>query len=240
MTPCMVRLAISAAHSSSIRYSELNGSAAKLRAGRGVAQIRRQPVAQRRHPGAEAGVRAVPTEQLSELPPDREERADGARGASRRIGRGHQLHQPREVVRAAGSRQRPHVLEPEVAGELVDPPGPGGVRGVREPHATSFIGNMHTCDCTYIQSVRLHAGRAQRPHARRIARVGRAGALALRLRQPRPRAGGERGRLHPRRALSPVQGQGGPRPGRDRVGRRDVEARGRPAASSRSRIRSAR
>ena len=107
---------------------------AEVRAGRSVAQIRRQPVAERRHPGAEAGVRVVPTEQLPELPPDREERADGAGGALRRVARGEQLHQPREVVRAAWSRQRPHVLEPEVAGELMDPPGPGGVRGVREPH----------------------------------------------------------------------------------------------------------
>src|SRR6516225_7693649 len=30
MTPCMVRLAISAAHSSSSRYSEVNGSASKV------------------------------------------------------------------------------------------------------------------------------------------------------------------------------------------------------------------
>src|SRR5207248_8532145 len=28
----------------------------------------------------------------------------------------------------------PHVLQPEVAGQLVDSPGPGGVRRVREPH----------------------------------------------------------------------------------------------------------
>src|SRR5882724_5764920 len=54
------------------------------------------------------------------------------------VGRGHHLHQPREVVRAAGRRQRPHVLEPEVASELVDPPGPGGVRTVREPHLPSL------------------------------------------------------------------------------------------------------
>src|SRR5918996_670567 len=40
----------------------------------------------------------------------------------------------RTAVRASRSRQRPHVLEPKVAGELVDPPGPGGVRGVRQPH----------------------------------------------------------------------------------------------------------
>ena len=38
-----------------------------------------------------------------------------------------------EVVRATGRRQRPDVLQPEIAGELVDPPGPGGVRAVRKP-----------------------------------------------------------------------------------------------------------
>jgi hypothetical protein len=42
------------------------------------------------------------------------------------------LHEPREVVRATRSRQRPDVLEPEVGDDLVDAPGPGGVGGVRE------------------------------------------------------------------------------------------------------------
>jgi hypothetical protein len=115
------------------------GERVEVRAGWDVAQIRRQPVAERRHPGAEAGVRVVPTEQLPELPPDREERVDGPGGALRRVERGRQLHQPREVVRAAGRRQRPHVLEAEIAGELVDPPGPGGVRAVREPHLVDLI-----------------------------------------------------------------------------------------------------
>ena len=40
---------------------------------------------------------------------------------------------------AARRRQRPHVLEPEVVGELVDPPGSGGVRGVGEPHSWTSI-----------------------------------------------------------------------------------------------------
>src|SRR5215218_7040166 len=117
----MVRLAISAANSSSIRYSEVKGSASK--SGPGAASRR------------SAGVRAVPAKQLPDLPPDRPERAGDAGGAVRRVARGDRLHQPREVVRAARPRQRPHILEPEVAGELVDPPGPGGVRGVCEPHS---------------------------------------------------------------------------------------------------------
>jgi hypothetical protein len=52
------------------------------------------------------------------------------------VARGHQSHQPREVVRAARRRQRPHVFEPELTGELVDPPGLGGVRCVRQPHSS--------------------------------------------------------------------------------------------------------
>jgi len=43
----------------------------EVRTGWGVAQICRQPVAERRHPGAEAGVRAIPSEQLADLPADR-------------------------------------------------------------------------------------------------------------------------------------------------------------------------
>src|SRR5215204_100220 len=117
------------------------GERVEVRAGRGVAQVLRQPVAERRYPGAQAGVRAVPAEQLSDLPPERPESAGGARPASRRIARADLPHQPREVVRAARRRQRPHVLQPEVAGDLVDAPGPGGVRGVREPHSwTSILG----------------------------------------------------------------------------------------------------
>ena len=56
----------------------------------------------------------------------------------RRVKRGRQLHQPRELVRAARRRQRPYILQPEVAGELVDSPGPGGVRGVRKPQVVDL------------------------------------------------------------------------------------------------------
>src|SRR6266571_4095955 len=111
------------------------GEGSEVRAGWGLAQIRRQPVAKRRPLRTVAGVRAVPTEQLPGLPPDRPERAGNAGWASRRVARGHQLHQPREAVWAARRRQCPHVLEPEVPGELVYAPGLGGVRGLREPHA---------------------------------------------------------------------------------------------------------
>jgi hypothetical protein len=38
-----------------------------------------------------------------------------------------------DVVRAAPPRQRPHILEPEVAGELVDPPGRGAT------HCAAFV-----------------------------------------------------------------------------------------------------
>src|SRR5215472_19242692 len=110
------------------------GECGEVRTGWGVAQICRQPVAERRHPGAEAGVRAIPAEQLAELPADREERANGDGGALRRVARRNPLYQQREVVRAADPRQLPDVLEPKVAGELVDPPGPESVRAVREPH----------------------------------------------------------------------------------------------------------
>ncbi len=89
------------------RVQRGEGERFEVRAGWGVAsQIHGQPVAERRHPRAEAGVRAVPTEQLSDLPPNCEERADGARGALRWVGRGKAVHQPRKVVRAARPRQR--------------------------------------------------------------------------------------------------------------------------------------
>jgi len=59
----------------------------------------------------------------------------------------------------------------------------------------------------------LNAGRPQRTHPQRLARVGRDGAVSLRLWQPQLGAGSARGGLHPRSAPSPVQGQGGPRLG---------------------------
>jgi hypothetical protein len=103
-----------------------------------VVQIDRQPVAERRHPGAKAGVRTIPTEQLPEPPPDREECANSEGRAVRRVGRRNQLHPSREVVRAADPRQLPHILEPKVVGEIVDSPRPEvcavfGSRLIREP-----------------------------------------------------------------------------------------------------------
>jgi hypothetical protein len=41
----------------------------------------------------------------------------------------------REVVRPSWCRQLPCVLERDVLGELVNPPRPGRVRGLREPHS---------------------------------------------------------------------------------------------------------
>ncbi len=83
--------------------------------------------------------------------------ADGAGGALRRVERGRQLHQPGEVARAARRRQRPHVLQPEVAGELVDPPGPGGVLGVREPHSWTSACVLGRCD----ERVKAHVDAVQ-------------------------------------------------------------------------------
>src|SRR4029453_13761991 len=108
-------------------------------------------------PGAEAGGRAVPAEQAPDLPPDRPERAGGAGGALRRVGRGKPLHQPGKVVRAAPTRKLPHILEPEVAGGLVDPPGPGGVRGVREPHSWTLALVLGRCD----ERVKAHVDAVQ-------------------------------------------------------------------------------
>src|ERR671930_564949 len=128
------------------------GQRGEVRAGRARAQVRRQAVAERRHPGAEARARAVPAQQLSGRPPDRPQRAGRAGRVLRRVARGDPLHQPREVVRPDGRRKRPHVLEPEVGGELVDTPRPGGVRGVRKPHwivlflvVSAGLGIIHTC-----------------------------------------------------------------------------------------------
>src|SRR5271170_3450376 len=56
------------------------GQGGDVRAGWGLAQIRRQPVAKRRPLRAGAGVRAVPAEQLPGLPADRPERTDGPEG----------------------------------------------------------------------------------------------------------------------------------------------------------------
>src|SRR5437588_10767843 len=64
----------------------------------------------------------------------REERADRGRTAGGRVECRAHPHEPREVVRAAGRRQGPHVLELEVGGDVVDAPGPLGVRGAGEPH----------------------------------------------------------------------------------------------------------
>src|SRR5262245_13722091 len=111
------------------------GEAAEVWAGRGVAQVLRQPVAERRHPRTQAGVRAVPAEQLPELPSDRPEHAGGAGVVARRVFGEELPHQQGEVAGAARRRQRPHVLDPEVRRELVDPPWPRGVRGIWESHA---------------------------------------------------------------------------------------------------------
>jgi len=135
----MVRLATSAAHSFSVRYSEVKRQRVEVRSRCGVAQIHRQPVPERRHPGADAGLLGVPAEQPPDLPPDREEVADGERRALGRVVRRDQLDRQQEVVWAADRRELPYILKPEVVGELVDPPGPAGVRAVREPHSSTSM-----------------------------------------------------------------------------------------------------
>jgi hypothetical protein len=61
------------------------------------------------------------------------QRRRGAGGALRQTPQGDQRQQPREVVRATRRRQRPHVLQPKIGGDLVNLPSPGSVRGVRQP-----------------------------------------------------------------------------------------------------------
>ncbi len=49
--------------------------------------------------------------------------------------------EPREILPAAGRREGPHVLHPEITGELMNPPGPGGVLliGKSEVEARSML-----------------------------------------------------------------------------------------------------
>jgi len=88
----------------------------------GSAQIVRQAVAERRHPGTETGVR------LSQ--PNSLRRSSGSRRVRGRLGRSLATSwTTTSTALAGGSRRRrpasarPDVLEMEVAGELVDPPG---------------------------------------------------------------------------------------------------------------------
>ena len=114
--------------------------ARRSRGRRGGAEIRRQPVAERRRAGA--GVRAVPPEQLADLPPDRPEHAHRAGGVARWVARGDQVHKPTEVLRTARRRQCPHILEPEVLGEIVCAKA-GGLRPCSEaswtPHSLARL-----------------------------------------------------------------------------------------------------
>ena len=115
------------------QVQRVEGKRLELRNG-GVAQICRQPVSERGHSRADAGVRPVPAQELPDLPPDREQRADGPGGAARRVEPGDQLHRLGELVGAVRRRDRPHVLEPEITRDLVDSPRPFRVCGVWEPH----------------------------------------------------------------------------------------------------------
>ncbi len=134
ITPCMVRLAISAAHSFSSRYSEVKGSASKSgpdgasrrsagNLSRSVGTLEPRPASGPSHPSSSPIFQRIAKSVRT---------ATG--GALRRVARRNQLYQQREGVLAADPRQLPDILEPKVAGELVDPPGPGSVHAVREPH----------------------------------------------------------------------------------------------------------
>ena len=86
------------------------------------AQVGGQAVAQCRHARADPALGTVPAEHLPELPSDGPERTGDARARPRRVRRRDPVDQQREVVPVARRRQRPHVLEPEVRREVVDPP----------------------------------------------------------------------------------------------------------------------
>src|SRR6266508_3248354 len=111
--------------------------------------------------------------------------------------------------------------------------------------AGSMVVYIHAC--TYVafdeppggagagSAATFNPGRAPRAVAGRVVGVGCAGPVPLRLRQPGARTGGARGRLHARRPLPPVQGQGGPGAGGARVGQPDLVARGRRAGRATAR-----
>src|SRR5262249_26293427 len=91
---------------------------------RRVAQVRRQAVSQRRHPGPESLIGLVEAEQSSDLPPERPEHAGGPGRRLARVVRGDAVNEPREVVATARRWQGPDVLDAKVPGDLVDAPRP--------------------------------------------------------------------------------------------------------------------
>ena len=115
---------------------EVNGDEPRSGPARALAQVRRQPVAQRRHPAADAGVRACPSRAVL--------RASSARRKAR--GRRAVSRPPRPCRRPSGAPASARSSGPpgvgsahrsssrEVAGDLVDPPGAGGVGGSGKSH----------------------------------------------------------------------------------------------------------
>ena len=101
--------------------------------------VRRQALAERRHPRAEPGVWLVPAEQRSQLEAGCPKQPHCAGSVACRVAGGDPLHEPRKIVRTAGCRQRPDVLELEVSRELVDSPVPRRVDRVREPHLRTSV-----------------------------------------------------------------------------------------------------
>ena len=146
----MVWFAISAANSSSIRYSEVNGSsrtpARRRRAGhRAVAR-------EVSSPSTRAPSLLIQAEQVTELPTQRPQRPRRAGQGLRGIGRGEPFDEDRELVGSPpGRRQRPDVLEPKVGDDLVDPPRTRGVRAVWESRL-SFM-RVHCLECRATSSL---------------------------------------------------------------------------------------
>ena len=209
----------------------MNGSASKSGPAGASRRSGGQPVAERRHP--RAGRRPGSSHRAAPRA------STGSRKSARRRGRA-----ARRVDRAPSARTS--------RGKSSGPPGVGSahtsssrksgvsswIRQGREVCAVSGA-ESHACrsceihTCMYVRAAGRSGGAAARTRGR-AARVGRARALPLRLRQPRLEQVAREAGLHPRRALPPVQGQGGPGPGGDRVGRRDVAGArwaGRPTSS---------
>ena len=143
ITPWTVRFAISAAHSCSSKYSEVNGSVSK--AGPRRASRRSSGSRPRRletlEPSPAVGL--IPAKQLAELPTKLPQCARGRGKAFRRVGRGEPLHQEREIVWSTGRRQRPNVLESKVRDDLLDSPTLGGVRDSWELHARYTVAHIY-------------------------------------------------------------------------------------------------
>ena len=113
----------------------------------------------------------------------------------RRVARGDQAHQSREVVRPSRRRQRPHVLEVEVGAISWIRQGRGGVRGVRELHVLGLHSFSHVSQ----HGVEAEDARDGRPHGQISARRIAAASAAKQRRALRREEALEPGHPPPRR-----------------------------------------